>query len=102
MSAINGLVSGGFDWRAIDIIFTRNIPTNDADIADMINKLEGIVSNETLLAQIPFVEDVEAETERVKQQKEEEKIDNPFYASGINYRTRAQEKDEEAKEDELD
>ena len=91
ISMINGLVRGGFDWRAIDIIFTRNIPSNDTDIANMVNTLSGIVSDETLLAQIPFVEDVEAELERVKSQREEEKINNPFFQQGgINYETAAQ------------
>ena len=91
ISMINGLVRGGFDWRAIDIIFTRNIPSNDTDIANMVNTLSGIVSDETLLAQIPFVEDVEAELERVKKQKEEDKLTNPFFQQGgVNYETTAQ------------
>ena len=99
ISMINGLVRGSFDWRAIEIVFTRNIPSNDTDIANMVNTLSGIVSDETLLAQIPFVEDVEAELERVKDQREEEKINNPFYASGLNYQTRAQMKQQEEQED---
>jgi hypothetical protein len=91
---INGLVRTGFDWRAIEIIFTRNIPSNDTDIANMVNTLSGIVSDETLLAQIPFVEDVEAELERVKAEKEEEKANNPFFATpGVNYETAAQSRD---------
>ena len=91
ISMINGLVRGGFDWRAIEIIFTRNIPSNDTDIANVVNTLSGIVSDETLLAQIPFVEDVEAELERLKKQKEEDKINNPFFQQGgVNYETAAQ------------
>lgn len=100
ISAIDGLIRNGFDWRVIDIIFKRNIPSNDADIANTVNTLSGIVSDETLLAQIPFVEDVEAELEKVKKQKEEAKIDNPFFRSGISYNTKAQQEEEE--EDELE
>ena len=100
ISAIDGLIRSGFDWRVIDIIFKRNIPSNDADIANTVNTLSGIVSDETLLAQIPFVEDVEAELEKVKKQKEEAKIDNPFFRSGISYNTKAQQEEEE--EDELE
>lgn len=96
MSMINGLMRGGFDWRAIDITFTRNIPSNDTDIANMVNTLSGIVSDETLLAQIPFVEDVEAELERLKQQKEDDKLNNPFFQQGgIQYGTAAQGKQQE-------
>ena len=65
MSMISSVLREGFDWRAIDIVFTRNLPSNDVDIANMVNSLRDIVSDETLLAQIPFVDDVQAEIERV-------------------------------------
>lgn len=42
-------------------VFTRNIPSNDLETVNMVKSLNGIVSQETLLAQIPFVEDVQAE-----------------------------------------
>ena len=72
---ILALKGSAFDWRAIDIVFTRNLPTNETEIANVVNTLSNIVSKETLLAQIPFVENVDDEMERLKQQREE----NPFY-----------------------
>lgn len=69
IAALKG--STGYDWRAIDITFTRNLPTNESEIATMVSTLDGIVSNETLLAQIPFVENVQDEIERLKEQKQE-------------------------------
>lgn len=89
MSMINSVLREGFDWRAIDIIFTRNIPSNDADIANMVNTLKDIVSEETLLAQIPFVDDVQSELEKLKAEREENKQNNPFFQSGLNYQTDA-------------
>ena len=89
MSMINNVLREGFDWRAIDINFTRNIPSNDTDIADMVNTLKDIVSEETLLAQIPFVEDVQAELERVKTEREENKELNPFFSVDLGYQTEA-------------
>lgn len=62
------LKSTSLDWRAININFTRNIPTNAAEIADLVNKLRGMVSNETLVSQLPFVEDVAAELEKLKEE----------------------------------
>ena len=66
----------------------------------MVNKLSNVVSKETLLAQIPFVEDVQAELDRLD--KEQEK--NPFYdlrlgltgedEDGIQSRTQANEEEE--------
>lgn len=89
ISTINSVIREGFDWRAIDIIFTRNIPSNDVDIANMVNTLRDIVSDETLLAQIPFVEDVENELDKVKKEREENKETNPFFATGLSYQTKA-------------
>ena len=89
MSMINSVLGEGFDWRAIDIIFTRNIPSNDTDIANMVNTLKDIVSEETLLAQIPFVEDVQTELEKLKKEREENKELNPFFSTNLNYQTTA-------------
>jgi len=61
ISRIQGLMGANFDWRAIDILFRRNIPANLSEVATMVKQLEGIVSNETLLAQVPFVDDAAAE-----------------------------------------
>ena len=95
MSMINSVLREGFDWRAIDIIFTRNVPSNDVDIANMVNTLRDIVSEETLLAQIPFVDDVQAELEKLKAEREENKELNPFFQTGLDYKTEAMENQEE-------
>ena len=89
MSMINNVLREGFDWRAIDINFTRNIPSNDTDIANMVNTLKDIVSEETLLAQIPFVEDVQTELEKLKAEREENKELNPFFSVDLGYQTEA-------------
>lgn len=82
-----------YDWRAIDMAFTRNLPTNDTEIASMVSTLSGIVSNETLLAQVPFVTDVATEVEKVKAENK----GNPFldYKIGLN----GEEEDERGQEE---
>ena len=100
ISMINGVLREGFDWRAIDIVFTRNLPSNDIDIANMVNNLKDLVSEETLLAQIPFVDDVQAELEKLKKEREENKELNPFFQVGLGYETEAMKKDEAAVEEE--
>jgi SPP1 family phage portal protein len=99
MSAINSILREGFDWRAIDIVFTRNIPSNDVDIANMVNNLKDLVSEETLLAQIPFVENVQDELERLKKEREESKEFNPFFSVGLDYNTEAMNKNKEQEEE---
>ena len=102
MSMINGVLREAFDWRAIDIIFTRNVPSNDTDIANMVNTLRDIVSEETLLAQIPFVEDVQDELERLKQEREENKELNPFFSTGLSYQTEAMANSTEQKDKDVE
>ena len=83
MAQIQGLLGSAFDWRAIDIIFKRNIPTDLSGLADTINKLSNVVSTETLLGQLPFIDNSQAELNRIKQEKEENKQNNPFL-QGLN------------------
>ncbi len=49
------------------IIFTRNLPVNELEIAQEVNMLRGLVSNKTLLSQLPFVDDVETELEQLQE-----------------------------------
>lgn len=99
MAQIQGLLGSTFDWRAIDIMFRRNIPTDLSGIADVLNKLGDLVSTETLLSQVPFVDDVAAELARVKEEREEKKQQNPFLmGNDLGYQTDAM--NEEDNEDE--
>ena len=99
LATINGVLSDGFDWRSVDIIFSRNIPSNDTDIANMVNTLSGIVSEETLLAQLPFIENVQDEIERLDADREKNKENNPFFQSSMDYETGAMAEGEEEEKD---
>lgn len=57
-------------WRDININFVRNIPVNLTETINLVNALKGTVSDATLLAQIPFIDDVQAELEAVQAQKQ--------------------------------
>lgn len=57
-------------FRDITIEFKRNVPEDLASKIQMINALKGTVSDATLLAQLSFVEDVEAELEAVEAQRQ--------------------------------
>lgn len=59
-----------FDWLAIDITFTRNLPVNELDTATLIKDLNGIVSKKTLVSQLSFVEDADAEVEQLTKERE--------------------------------
>lgn len=71
INAIQQIKVDELAWRDIDIIFTRNLPVNLAEIAQVVNSLRGLVSNKTLLAQIPFIKDVEAELAQLEEEAPE-------------------------------
>lgn len=75
IAAINRLTDGEAMWRDVDIQFTRNIPVNQTEIATEINSLRGLVSDHTLLAQLPFINDVEAEMELIEAEKQLSRLD---------------------------
>ena len=56
-------------FRDIRIDFKRNIPEDITATINVINSLKGTVSDATLLSQVPFVEDVNAELEALQAQK---------------------------------
>lgn len=58
-------------WRDINISFTRNLPVNTQETIQLVNSLKGTVSDKTLLAQLPFIDDVESELEALQKQKQE-------------------------------
>lgn len=56
-------------WRDVSIIFHRNLPENINEDVQMVNSLRGLVSDETLLSLLPFIDDPKAELERVREQQ---------------------------------
>lgn len=55
----------------VDVIFTRNLPANNLETAEMINQLREIVSDETLLGQLDFVTDAKEEAELAGREREQ-------------------------------
>ncbi len=56
-------------FRDIQIEFKRNIPEDVNSVVGLVSALKGTVSDATLLGQIPFVDDVNAELEALQEQK---------------------------------
>lgn len=71
--SIIGLIGASNEelWREAQITFSRNLPSDLTQTVQIVNQLRGIVSQETLLTLLPFVQDVDEEMERVRQEKEE-------------------------------
>ena len=63
---------GNFENEKVEIIFNRDILINESTVIDDIAKSMGILSQETLVSQHPYVIDAEKELERIKKEKEED------------------------------
>lgn len=68
--AVLRLTNGDNTWRDVQIVFTRNLPQNITDTAQVINQLRGIVSDKTLISLLPFIKDVDAEVKQLQKEKE--------------------------------
>ena len=56
--------------KDIQKVFTRNVPKNLVEAADTAQKLQGIVSHETILSILPFIEDAKGELEKIKAEED--------------------------------
>lgn len=56
------------DSTEISIQFTRALPVNEAEQAQLVSELRDVVPLETLLGQLPFVDDPETAAEKVREQ----------------------------------
>lgn len=66
---ILNLTDGEQMWRDVEITFTRNLPVDLAETANLVNTLKGTVSDRTLLSLLPFVSDIDKELEMVEESK---------------------------------
>ena len=60
-------------------MFTRSIPANETELVTMAKSLYGIVSEETLLSLLPFVEDVQQEQENLAKEKDQNALELANY-----------------------
>ena len=82
ISGIATLKLGEALFRDIQIEFKRNIPADHTATIALVNALKGTVSDATLLGQLDFIPDVNAELERLEAQKQ---ADMAFYSFGSNF-----------------
>jgi SPP1 family phage portal protein len=70
ITGIASLKLGEAVFRDINIDFKRNVPEDITNIINIVNSLKGSVSDKTLLGQVPFIDDVNAELEALNEQKQ--------------------------------
>lgn len=80
---------GDFEGNEVDIVFNRDMLMNESEIIDNCSKSQGLLSDETIIANHPWVDDPQLELERLKKQKEEAQKEfenqyNPFKQNPTN------------------
>ena len=68
---LNNTGVGNFENEDVTITFNRSVLMNEGETITNIKNSVGLVSNETLLAQHPYVDNVDRELERLAAEKEE-------------------------------
>ncbi len=70
ITTILNIKGGNYVYTDVDMSFTRNIPANVTELANMVTQLKGTLSEGTLIGQLPFVTDVQAELDKLKNEQE--------------------------------
>lgn len=65
-----------YNFNEIEVVFTRNTPSNTTELASVVKSLYGVVSTETLLSLLPFIGDVQAEMDRLSSEQELDSSDD--------------------------
>lgn len=73
------------DYRTIKLKFTPNIPADLTAISDSISKLNGIVSQETLLSLLPFIDNPTIEMQKFKREQDANRLVPPTAQQGDIY-----------------
>lgn len=63
---------GDFDGEKVEIIFNRDMLMDEGEIIDNIKNSVGILSHQTLVAQHPFIDDVEKELKKIEDEEQKE------------------------------
>jgi SPP1 family phage portal protein len=59
-----------YDYRTVQFTFTKSMLVNDLETAQIAQISKGIISDDTIVANHPWVEDAQEELEKVKEQRE--------------------------------
>ena len=76
---LSNIGAGDYTGEDVEVIFNRDMMMNETDVINNIRNSEGVLSDETLIAQHPWVTDPQAEMKRLEKQKQENMEQYGFY-----------------------
>lgn len=75
---------GDFESEIVKVIFNRDILINESESITNCKNSTGILSNETIISQHPWVKDPDAELKRIEDEKKQAADENDPYAGTFN------------------
>lgn len=75
---------GDFVNEEVEVIFNRDILINESDAIENCSKSVGVISDETIISQHPWVNDPQKEMDRMEVQKKKEQDDMNPYGNAFN------------------
>ena len=75
---------GNFEGKRLEVIFNRDILINEGEAIENCSKSKGLISDETIIAQHPWINDITAELERIEKENKAmaEEYREPMLAGG--------------------
>lgn len=74
---------GDFENEEVEVIFNRDILINESEAITNCTASVGLLSDETIIAQHPWVDDVQKEIKRMKEQKAKDQAEQDQYANAF-------------------
>lgn len=78
---IFNLFGSNYDYRDINITFKRNAPQNDLENAQIINLLQGVLSQYSLLSRLNGIENPQDEIDRIEEENEDSEVKTGVYSN---------------------
>lgn len=79
----------------LDVVFSRKLPKNDVEVANMIATLQGMVTNKTLISNLSFIKDPNEEDELIKEEDNQKKSEISLMSANYNSLDEAHNHDHE-------
>lgn len=79
---IHNTMGKDYSDESVDFIFNRDIMINEAEVIENAKDSQGMISDETIVANHPWVTNVEAELERIRKEQSSELIEYPDLGDG--------------------
>lgn len=70
---------GNFFDEEVEIIFNKDQIVNESEIINDLKNSVGIISNQTLVKNHPYIDDLQEELELIKNEKQEDSFDDNFF-----------------------